>query len=60
MLLQSLKKKTKEDPNNKRKLWDSDDEETSSEEDFHYLAKRLKEDNGKLDDETMRLLRGVI
>lgn len=42
------------------KLWDSEDEDTSSEEDFHWLQKRLHEEDGQLDDETMRLLRGVV
>lgn len=42
------------------KLWDSQDEDTSSEEDFHWLQKQCHEGGGELDDETMRLLRGVI
>lgn len=41
------------------KLWDSDDEDTSSEEDFNWLGKQLRE-NGDLDDETKRLLRGIL
>lgn len=45
---------------NDAKLWDSEDEETSSDEDFHWLTKRLHEEEGQLDDETMRLLRGVV
>jgi hypothetical protein len=45
--------------NSKGKLWDSDDEDTSSEEDFHWLQKQLHQE-GELDDESMRLLRGVL
>jgi len=41
-------------------LWDSEDEETSSDEDFHFLSKKLREGDGKFDDETMKLLRGVV
>ncbi len=35
------------------KLWDSDDEETSSDEDFHFMSKKLHENNGELDEKTM-------
>lgn len=45
---------------NKGKLWDSEDEETSSDEDFHFISKRLHENDGELDAETMKLLRGVV
>jgi hypothetical protein len=44
----------------KGKLWDSGDEESSSDEDFHWLQKRMADEEGQLDDETMRLLRGVV
>lgn len=44
----------------KGKLWDSGDEESSSDEDFHWLQKRMADEEGELDDETMRLLRGVV
>jgi len=48
------------DKKGSQKLWDSADEDTSSEEDFHYLSKRLQEEEGELDAETMRLLQGVV
>ena len=41
------------------KLWDSEDEDTSSEEDLHWLQKKLHED-GDLDDESKRLLQGIL
>lgn len=43
----------------KGKLWDSDDEESSSDEDFNFISKRIQE-TGELDEETMKLLRGVV
>lgn len=46
--------------NDKGKLWDSGDEETSSDEDFHWLQRRLADEEGELDDETTRLLKGVL
>lgn len=46
--------------NEKGKLWDSGDEETSSDEDFHWLQKRLADEEGELDEETTRLLKGVL
>lgn len=42
------------------KLWDSGDEESSSDEDFHWLQKRMQEADGELDADTMKLLRGVV
>ena len=44
--------------NSKGKLWDSDDEETSSEEDFDFVQQQL--DDGKVNPETMKLLRGIV
>lgn len=42
------------------KLWDSNDEETSSEEDFNFIKQKLQQNDGQLDEETMKLLRGVV
>jgi tellurite resistance protein len=43
------------------KLWDSGDEETSSEEDFNFIKQKIQTaEEGKLDDETMKLMRGII
>lgn len=52
---------TKKNRRDAGKLWDSGDEETSSGEDFNFLKQKIQTaKDGELDDETMKLMRGVI
>jgi len=51
--------KFRDDKKSKGKLWDSGDEESSSEEDFKFISERIRA-TGELDEQTMKLLRGVV